>query len=184
MIHNVPTLGDWAGIIFLLLIFRISMFDLNSIYFALLLPLVLQIENFLKGLQISDCPFVHNTDILSQLKNKDKPLSPNQQWKMEDLLTKFNLTLKNVIIKYAINILKISLRNNINLVSKIKDKLKHSVSGAQEQNITDDIFKQGLEDFKKETSTKNMFIFDPKKVNSKSYSTEKKLHCSRYSETY
>ena len=81
MIHNVPTLGDWAGIIFLLFIFRISMFDLKTIYFALLLPLVLQIENFLKGLQISDSPFVHNTDILFQLKNKDKPLSPNQQWK-------------------------------------------------------------------------------------------------------
>ena len=80
--------------------------------------------------------------------------------------------------------MKISLRNNINLVSKIKDKLKHSVSGAQEQNITDDIFKQGLEDIKQETSTENMFIFDPKKDYSKSYSTGKKLHCSRYLETY
>ena len=55
--------------------------------------------------------------------------------------------------------MKISLRNNINLVSKIKDKLKHSVSGVQEQNITDDIFKQGLEDIKQETKLKNIIEF-------------------------
>ena len=52
------------------------------------------------------------------------------------------------------------------------------------KNITDDIFKQGLEDIKQETSIEDMLIFDPKKHYSKSYSTGKKLHCSRYSETY
>ena len=91
-------------------------------------------------------------------------MSPNQQWKMEDLLTKFNLTLKNFIIKYAINILKTSLRNNINLVSNIKDKLKHSVIGAQEQNITDDIFKQGLEDIKKKLVQKICLFSFSKKI--------------------
>ena len=110
--------------------------DINSLYFSLLIPFVLEKNELAEELDIKEDVFINTEDVWSLFTSKVEDIDIHLKEKIDIIIQKYNSDVKSSFLESAESILKNTIAKNIFIIKRIKDKLRKAVVRAQNKEKT------------------------------------------------
>ena len=134
--------------------------DINSLYFSLLIPFVLEKNELAEELDIKEDVFINTEDVWSLFTSKVEDIDIHLKEKIDIIIQKYNSDVKSSFLESAESILKNTIAKNIFIIKRIKDKLRKAVVRAQNKEKTIHLITNVMSHSHDNINSKPTVVFD------------------------